>query len=258
MINDQDVRSVLLEVIREQKPRDWRHQNMQAGSILQAAAERLGVRHNDTAQEQLLLTEWHELFRTGYMAWGLNLTNPNPPFCHPTARGGEAIEWLNRDPSNPAGYLAHLHEMAQLNAVAESYINEALACYGAGAYKAAAVMIGAAAESLVVELRDRVVERLERVGTKRDSNLDDWRIKVIMRGLQAFLDGEKRCFERSLAEEYEAYWPAFAQQIRAVRNEAGHPSSIDPITPDAVRASFLVFPEIARLAFRLKEFVESA
>ncbi len=116
-INGKDVRAVLLEVIREQTPKNWNQQNMQAEGVLRAAAERLGVRQN-LLQEQTLLTEWQELFRTGYMAWGLNLANPNPPFCHPTDRGQQAIEWLNRDPSNPSGYLGHLYSIAETNAVA--------------------------------------------------------------------------------------------------------------------------------------------
>jgi hypothetical protein len=64
---------------------------MQSNGVLRAAAERLRV-VRDTDQEWTLLTEWQELFRTGYMAWGLNLANPDPPFCHPTERGQQAIE----------------------------------------------------------------------------------------------------------------------------------------------------------------------
>jgi hypothetical protein len=48
-----------------------------------------------------------------------------------------------------------------LNAVAKSYIIEALECYVAGLFKAAAVMVGCAAEALVLEVRDFVVADLE-------------------------------------------------------------------------------------------------
>jgi hypothetical protein len=60
-----------------------------------------------------------------------------------------------------------------------------------------------------------------------------------------------------LREEFEAYWPAFTQQIRATRNEAGHPTSVDPVTADAVHASLLIFPELARLAKRLELWVKN-
>jgi hypothetical protein len=48
-----------------------------------------------------------------------------------------------------------------------------------------------------------------------------------------------------LWEQVEAYWPAFMQQIRAVRNDAGHPAALDPTTPESVHASQLIFPEFA-------------
>ena len=91
--------------------------------------------------------EWYALFNTGYLSWGHNLSNNSPPFCHVTARGKEALETLSRDPSNPAGYLAHLRKLAPLNAVAWSYLEEGINCYVVGHFKAAAVLLGAATES---------------------------------------------------------------------------------------------------------------
>jgi hypothetical protein len=60
-----------------------------------------------------------------------------------------------------------------------------------------------------------------------------------------------------LLENFEAYWNAFTQQIRATRNEAGHPISIDPVTSDAVHASLLIFPELAKLADGLQLWVKT-
>jgi hypothetical protein len=53
---------------------------------------------------------------------------------------------------------------------------------------------------------------------------------------------------KKLAETFEAYWPAFTQQICVARNEAGHPTSIEPVTQDVVHASLPILPELARLA----------
>jgi hypothetical protein len=54
---------------------------------------------------------------------------------------------MGRDPSNPAGYLAHLSTRAIVNSVVQSYIKEALDCYNADCVRAAAVMTGVASES---------------------------------------------------------------------------------------------------------------
>ena len=211
------IRETLLGIIAEQIPRNPIDANLQAGSILNEAARALGAVHN-VELEQALLTQWHELFRTGYLAWGFNIANPNPPFCHVTDRGRLALERLSRDPGNPGGYLRHLSSLAQLNPVSASYLTEALDCYVSSSYKAAAVMVGAASESIVIELRNLLLERLTSTGQTLPRNLEDWRVKTILNALRAYFDGVQRQFPEKLREEYDAYWSAFTQQIRATRN----------------------------------------
>jgi hypothetical protein len=64
-------------------------------------------------------------------------------------------------------------------------------------------------------------------------------------------------FKRELREPFEAYWSGFAQQIRATRNEAGHPASVDPVFPDTVHSALLIFPERARLAGSLTRWAQN-
>lgn len=118
-------------------------------------------------------------------------------------------------------------------------------------------MLGGASESIVLELRDHLVQRLGELGQSPPSKLGDWRVKTVLDELQQFVDARKGTLPRELREEFSAYWPAFTQQIRAVRNDAGHPSSVDPVSPESAHASFLVFPLLAQLASRLHEWVAS-
>lgn len=244
------IREVLLEEIRTQQPKSQIDAPLSQTAVLNAAAKRLG-RGNDEA----VLTQWGELFRTGLLAWGLNLSNPNPPFFHLTDSGRLALAHLTRDPSNPDGYLRHLASMAKVNDVAMSYLKEGLDCYVVGLFKAAAVMIGGAAESVILDLRDQTVTKLKALGKTPSRQIEDWRIKTATDELRNFLDQHKRSFGAELRDSFDAYWSAFALQIRAVRNDAGHPTSIDPVTPDTVHASLLIFPELARLAGSLSEWV---
>jgi hypothetical protein len=117
-------------------------------------------------------------------------------------------------------------------------------------------MIGGAAESIVLELRDAIETKLATLGRNGPRDLKDWRIKKILDGLRSLLEAEKTRFPVPLKEEYESYWPAFTQQIRAARNDAGHPSSVEPITPETVHASLLIFPELLKLATALRSWVE--
>lgn len=249
-----DIRETILRVVQDQHPRGPTDATLQQGTVLEEVRKRLGITH-DTELECAVLTQWHDLFRTGYFAWGHNLTNPNSPFFHPTDRCRRALERLSRDPGNPAGYLKHLLSVSKLNPVARSYLDEGLECFNAGFHKSAAVMLGAAAESLVLELGDAIVRKLKDLGQAVPKGLDDWKLKTVLDSLQGLLDSKKNQFPKELREEFEAYWAAFAQQIRAARNDAGHPTSVDPVTPDGVHASFLVFPELARLSTKLNEWV---
>jgi len=256
IINGIDVRTVLLKVINELNPSDPNTGNLQDLSVLTEAKRRLDIQALDINSQQILLTEWYELFRTGYLSWGHSVSNPNPPFCHLTLRGERLLENMIRDPGNPNGYIAHIDSLTTINDISRSYLLEGLDCYVAASFKAAAVMIGAASESLILALRDKIIEKNNDLGRAQPNGLTNWKMRTIINSMKSFFDPLKRLFPQRLREGYEAYWLAFTQQIRAVRNEVGHPSSIDPITPDTVHASFLVFPEIARLSGELERWVE--
>ena len=117
-------------------------------------------------------------------------------------------------------------------------------------------MVGASAESVILDLRDRTVQKLTSLTHPIPKPMEDWRIKTVSDALRGFFDGHKAKFTRELREPFEGYWSAFAQQIRAARNEAGHPTSVDPVTPDTVHASLLIFPELVRLANNLARWVK--
>lgn len=250
-VNGQEIRKALLESIDKFSNSG---PSLQANSIFQEVRSKLDVPFSPEI-EQAILTYWHDLFRMGYLAWGYNLSNPSPPFFHLTEQGRKALQHLSRDPANPDGYLAHLSSTAKLNTIAESYIVEALKTYNTGCYKAAAVMTGVATESILLEIRDILVNKLKSLGHKYNKDLEDWRIKRLLDELKKVIDSKKKDIPQELFENYEAYWAAFIQQIRTARNEAGHPSSLGAITEESVHASLLIFPELARLADSLSKWV---
>jgi hypothetical protein len=247
ILKSDDIRAVLLQVIADTGPGN----SLQSRSVLQNAANQLGLKGD--AMEQALLTQFHEFFRTGYLAWGLNISNADPPWFHLTEQGRKTLAQLSSDPGNPEGYLRRIDAFASINPIARSYLDEAVRCYVADLYKAGAVMIGGSAESLIIELRDEVLAKLAIKGPSPSSGLKDWRTSKILKGLKGILDGQK--LPNDLKARYDSFWPAFTQQIRAARNEAGHPSAVDPITPETVHASLLIFPELLKLAADLRAWV---
>lgn len=244
----------MLQVIQDQQPKGSSDASLLQTSVLEETMRRLGITC-DLAKEQAILTTWYDLFRTGYLAWGLNMSNQNSPNFHLTESGRRTLASLSRDPGNPSAYLRHLDTIAKLNPIAHSYLIEGLGCYVSGLYKAAAVMVGGATESIILELRDTTVQKLTALGKSIPKNMNEWKIKTVSDAIHNFLDGHKSQFGLELRDEFEAYWTAFAQQIRAVRNDAGHPTSVDPVTPDTVHASLLIFPVLAKLAYKLTTWV---
>jgi len=80
------IREVLLQEIKEQEAQTRTGGTLQQSTVLDNAARKLsGYSH------EAILTQWSELFRTGLIAWGMNLSNPNPPFFHLTDRGRQAL-----------------------------------------------------------------------------------------------------------------------------------------------------------------------
>ncbi|MBN1364988.1 MAG: hypothetical protein JW976_09315 [Syntrophaceae bacterium] len=252
-VNGQNLRQVLLEVIESYSQRGH---SFQSQTVLKEVVERLKI-GNNLEMQQALLTYWQDLFRTGHIAWGYNIDNINPPFCHLTEHGRKALENLSRDPLNPDGYLAFIRTTFTINQIAESYLNEAIKVYNADCYKASAVMIGAAAESIILEIRDSIINKLNNLEQNVPSNLEDWRIKRVLEAIQDILNTRINNMPNSLRDSFSSYWSAFTQQIRAARNEAGHPSSIEPISLDTVHASLLIFPELCRLANDLNDWINN-
>ena len=248
------IRRVLLEVIGQYKEPG---PGLQSGSALHQVAEKLGFLH-DVEKEQALLTLWHDLFRSGHLAWGYNITNPNPPFCHITEMGRKALQQLSRDPINPEGYISHLRSKCHLTPIPQSYIEEALRTYNSSCYKATAVMVGCASEAISLELRDALVTKMTSLGRSVPKDLQDWRIRRVLESLKTELEKQASIMSSDLRESFDSYWPAFTQQIRAVRNDAGHPNSIDPVTAETVHASLLIFPELAELSSHLSDWISNS
>ena len=255
-----NIRTMLLEIIAEKDAyirKDPSNGSLQQGSILQELQQRLGWSQPIELQ-QAILTSWYDLFRNGVLSWGFNLSNTDPPFCHVTVHGQRILENLSRDPGNPNGYMAFLKQNAALNPVALSYIEEALRTYNSVCFKASAVMVGAASESLVLAVQESLLKKMDSLGITKPRDLEDWRMKRVLTAIETAIKQRKQAIPVPLFEAFEAYWPAFTHQIRTARNDSGHPSSISPVTPDNVHASLLIFPELAKLADSLMNWIDNS
>ena len=185
-----ELRAVLLRVVDELSRQD--RGSLQAGVVLQQAARHLGLHRRGIEDQQALLAFFYDLFRTGYLSWGMDLANQAPPFCHVTALGRQALAHHSRDPANPDGYLAYLASRASIGHVTRSYVSEALQTFNAACFKATAVLIGAAAESVIMEVRDALTARLTALGRSGSQDLRHRLIKRVLAGIRNEILSQKR------------------------------------------------------------------
>lgn len=247
------IRQTLLEVIEEASHRGPGF--MQLRPVMSKMARRLQDQLSGNG-EQAVLAAFQDLFRSGLLAWGWDLANPEPPWFHITDRGRETLKHWSRDPSNPDGYLAYL-DAGKLDPIARSYIEEAIATYSAGCFKAAAVMVGGAAERLLLRVAGQLQLRLASLKLPVPKALGDWRVKTVRDAVAATLAPHAKSMPKPLSEAFGAYWPAFVEQIRGARNDAGHPASVDPVTPETVHAALLIFPELVKLSRALEGWIQA-
>ena len=65
-----EIREAILAVAEAQRPRD-RAGNLQSGSVLGAVIDKLAPNSRDPELEEAILTQFHDLLRTGVFAWGV-------------------------------------------------------------------------------------------------------------------------------------------------------------------------------------------
>jgi hypothetical protein len=217
---------------------------------------------HDEAREQLLLRCWYDLLLTGVISWGHNFGNSGMQYTHLTEHGRKTLAQFSRDPANPSGYMALLDTILPQGTVARSYIEEGLKTYRAGCDKATAVMVGAASEAMALDLRDVLIERMTALGKPITPKLNDRNIKTILDAidneLKPYTKKSPNSMPYELAERFTSFWSAFTGQLRMVRNDVGHPKSVDPVTRDVVHSNLIVFPQVAKLILDTQAWVRAS
>ncbi len=222
-----------------------------------------------------VLSYFNDLLRTGVI--GLGDTEPIPgnvsfqfgpaPWpngkAHVTPHGLKTLTQASRDPIYQAGYLEYLDQEAKLSDIAREYVVEALSTYRTCCYKATALLIGAAVETLVLELCDALVHGLHKAHRTVPSGLKKWQVKTAVEAaakqILPDLSGEaKRAGSeelKRLADEADSRLLPIAAEFRRLRNDAGHPASLGPVNAADVHANLLHFPSTAKLLRRLSDWV---
>jgi hypothetical protein len=162
---------------------------------------------------------------------GLHSSGANLPFFSITDFGREVLLAGRAIPHDPDGYLAEIRVRGKtcVDAVAAGYIEEALCCFARSCYTASVLLLGVAAEAVILKACELIV----------DASADP-----TVRKVYDSLPGVVKQRHRWSVEQYNALPPKVRREalpdgldvtltsaydlIRRQRNDLGHPQAIPP------------------------------
>ena len=116
------------------------------------------------ARFELLADEilW-QLFIQGVITPGINESNPDFPWFRLTAYGEKVLQEERFIPHDPSGYLSEISTLAE-SVVGDSaikYLEESLRCYTSGCHISSVLLLGIAAEAVLLNLCEALQKTIE-------------------------------------------------------------------------------------------------
>ena len=203
------------------------------------------LRNRERFDELLRQVIW-EFIASGVIAPGngLDLRQANLPFFTITEFGRKLLSAGRAIPQDPDGYLSEICEAGKtcLDRVAIGYIEEALCCLARGCHTASVLLLGVAAEAVLLKVCELIVA----------ASTDP----TVRKSYESLPDVAKRR-HRWLVDQYEASkqkpdgldvtLKSAYDLIRRQRNDLGHPQEIPPaIDREHAFVFFQVFLTVVR------------
>ena len=205
-----------------------------------------------------VLEHWWWLARLGVIALPGQLADSNNtgiPHFLLTERGRKLLERGEVSPHDPQRYYDAIKRgWGTPDSVVMVYLDEAVGAWAAGVYRASAVMLGCAAERLIILLAetvsqanippwsDRLKKKLaqsEKSPTAISQLFEDVRAALLsLAGEQKLPGKHSDSIDRKLTPIFEL--------ARGLRNSAGHPTAVE-VMQDEAEGSLLLFPSFCFL-----------
>jgi hypothetical protein len=192
-----------------------------------------------------------ELVTTGVLVWGRDgAMQSAPPHLQVTEFGLQCLRDGRPSPYDPEGYLARL---PPIDPIARAYLEEALTCLHRSCYRACAVMLGGASETVMIEsieaFRNALQAPRRRATFERDAG-DQRPIGQRFACFRTQLATIRPTIPRPLRDELDVRLDGIFALVRQARNEAGHPN-IAGTTRETAYANLLLFPSYCQTACAL-------
>jgi len=183
--------------------------------------------------DELLRQVIWEFIASGVIAPGngLHSSGANLPFFSITDFGREVLSAGQAIPHDPDGYLAEIRGAGKtcVDIVAIGYIEEALCCFARGCYTASVLLLGVAAEAVILKACELIVEASADPAVRKVyDNLPDG-VKQRHRWLVERYNALPPKVRRgALPDGLDVTLTSAYDLIRRQRNDLGHPQAIPP------------------------------
>lgn len=159
----------------------------------------------------------------GVVTVGMNDSDPAWPFLSLSELGEDFVKGNRASPYEDADYVQRIESVAPFDPVEEVYVREALEAFRRGLPNAAAVMIGAASEQLLILTLGEIALRDPAAKPKAAKVLDGPALGMVRFAQDHFEKGAMK-LPRELREQLPTTFAGIASLIRVTRNDGGHPA----------------------------------
>jgi hypothetical protein len=233
----------------------------QVVSDVQSMAEQRGIVEQQSAiRPYQTLTSWiedevrevvWELAFQGIIVPGIdNGQQASLPWFKITEWGKQCLEKGEYLPFDAGMFMERIRkEIPTLDVVIALYLVESLKCFRNGTFVASAVMVGVAAEQMMLVLRKAVSDALDSPEKKKRFDDDaQGQIKRIYDAVWKKLDPIREQMPEKLRESVGVELAGVFELVRKTRNEAGHPTG-RIIDREEAEALLLLFPTYSKTVY---------
>jgi len=183
---------------------------------------------------------------------GSNTSNPDWPWFRLTDFGKQVASGSHHY-YDPEGYIKNLQSIVpELDDVVRQYVLEGVRCFKQRLWFAAAVMLGAATERVVLLLLESIKDAETNTQRKQECNdlLDRPRLPAIFSLIEDRLDSLGEAIPYDVHQGSITHLNSLFEMIRVHRNEAVHPK-IAEISQQKIFLALQSFPGAIEVMFRL-------
>lgn len=252
------IRALVYEALRKPLPPHTAQLQSLVLAVFQMAGEDYAGPNKSMIEDQVREIVWELTFQ-GIIVPGFDSgSQASFPWFKLTDWGKHSLELGEYLPYDATLFLERLHkEVPTVDKLIVLYITEALKCFRFGVFIAAAMMVGVAAEQMILVLKEAVSSRLDSAEKKRKFDAEAREtIKRVYTAIWKRLEPVREQMPDGLSEAIGVELTAIFEMVRRTRNEAGHPTGKN-IERHEAEALLLLFPTHIKTVCAVVEWLKT-